>query len=746
MPKPPQHVHRKPAEPKTPPKPKSVEPKLPPKPKTLAKGSQKPPEPKVPPKKEKIPGLTTKVAPKKEKVAGVDYVVPQAKTRPEAKPKVEPKVEPTATSTPKAAEPKVKKMRLKVMREMKSPEEWKQLRFRERVDHQEKMKELLPAGTVGQAILRKQGRTCDSCSTLRRRSSPKAAARAKELVRRWQEANRKKSLTVEGSNFARSYFNRERLVGNKRKRTVEAEEPVAKEDPPSDPESVEPEAWEEAEEERPLEVDEEDEEVPEPKTPPEQVEGGRSEAVRPVATTAGASPAGGEPEEVHPVVADASSASASPGMLNTLREQLLSTNLRNAIMLKQKMAMASDEELEGIEESLKRLEAEREQLKQRPKVKEVQKKDLLDQSSHDSRYRADIRAGIPHSKAWKAEKARRRSAEHRRKTLRDRVQEAKDAERSWHEAFDSGVPEPGDVTDRSAENADVETEFVDREGKPLEKGSATYERRPLSRKEREYARVERDELPPPPKPKKEPREVPREKRQLANKRRNDRRLRLKKALARKGEKFLKKRKRPSETGTRQDEDDSDENWGDWEPTEVGDPLGGKGPGRGDPGAGTPAICSLTATASGSRAGGLNGVEVNFDTGAAVTVLPAGVGDPTGPANGVTYRTASGEILKDEGHATLRGTTKTGHEMNLTGRTTGVKRALASGAAVCQYYCALHGKGGMLLAKDSEAGKKFQAFMAKLQREMKQEEYIKMSVKRGIYVFDVDPFHGHPEQE
>ena len=119
------------------------------------------------------------------------------------------------------------------------------MRFRERVDHQEKMKELLPAGTIGQAILKKQGRTCDSCSTLRRRSSPKAAARAKELVRKWQEANRKKSLTVEGSNFARSYFNRERLVGNKRKRTVEAEEPVVKEDPPSDPESVEPEAQEE---------------------------------------------------------------------------------------------------------------------------------------------------------------------------------------------------------------------------------------------------------------------------------------------------------------------------------------------------------------------------------------------------------------------------------------------------------------------------------------------------------------------
>ena len=111
-------------------------------------------------------------------------------------------------------------------------------------------------------------------------------------------------------------------------------------------------------------------------------------------------------------------------------------------MLKQKSAQASVEEMEGIESELRRLEAEREQLKQRPKVREVQKKDVLDQSTHDSRYRADIQAGISHAKAWKAEKARRRSAEHRRKTLRDRVQEAKDAERSWHEVFDRGTPEP----------------------------------------------------------------------------------------------------------------------------------------------------------------------------------------------------------------------------------------------------------------------------------------------------------------
>lgn len=54
-------------------------------------------------------------------------------------------------------------------------------------------------------------------------------------------------------------------------------------------------------------------------------------------------------------------------------------------------------------------------------------------------------------------------------------------------------------------------------------------------------------------------------------------------------------------------------------------------------------------ASLSASPGMASVEVNFDTGAAVTVLPEK--DVTQPKdNGVRYKTASGEALRDEGKA------------------------------------------------------------------------------------------------
>ena len=72
------------------------------------------------------------------------------------------------------------------------------------------------------------------------------------------------------------------------------------------------------------------------------------------------------------------------------------------------------------------------------------------------------------------------------------------------------------------------------------------------------------------------------------------------------------------------------------------------------------------------------VEVNFDTGAAVTVLPEKyVTQPKD--NGVRYKTASGEALRDQGKAEVTGILPGGRGATITGRGAGVHRVLLSGA-------------------------------------------------------------------
>ena len=79
------------------------------------------------------------------------------------------------------------------------------------------------------------------------------------------------------------------------------------------------------------------------------------------------------------------------------------------------------------------------------------------------------------------------------------------------------------------------------------------------------------------------------------------------------------------------------------------------------------------------------IVANFDTGAAVTAIPSVLKQELGLVASETvtrnYKTASGELLADEGGAVLNGYDNDGQGRSVTGRLVNVHRMLVSGSAV-----------------------------------------------------------------
>ena len=71
---------------------------------------------------------------------------------------------------------------------------------------------------------------------------------------------------------------------------------------------------------------------------------------------------------------------------------------------------------------------------------------------------------------------------------------------------------------------------------------------------------------------------------------------------------------------------------------------------------------------------------------------------------------------------------------MEGRVTGVHRTLASGAKVAKrHHIPLGARGGLLIPKDSKAGKEYSAFMDKLYK--KHEGMTPVRMHNGIYLMD-----------
>ena len=113
-------------------------------------------------------------------------------------------------------------------------------------------------------------------------------------------------------------------------------------------------------------------------------------------------------------------------------------------------------------------------------------------------------------------------------------------------------------------------------------------------------------------------------------------------------------------------------------------------------------------------------------------LPPGIGRTFGPPNNSTYKTASGEIIEDEGAVELQGIGENGSKMALHGRRSGVHKPLVAASQVQKkgHLTVLDGDGGCILPRASPLARKVRAL---LRTEVKKEVFaVPLYVEKGVY--------------
>ena len=130
------------------------------------------------------------------------------------------------------------------------------------------------------------------------------------------------------------------------------------------------------------------------------------------------------------------------------------------------------------------------------------------------------------------------------------------------------------------------------------------------------------------------------------------------------------------------------------------------------------------------------MKFNWDSGAAVSAFPRSFAPTSGlKGNGNTYRTASGELVPDEGSIQLKAEDERGWLRSFKGRITNVHKPLisagqAAGAGQCSF---LSRDGGWIFHENSPIGKRVTTMLAK---EAKRQAHQMMPIYReqGVYNF------------
>eukprot|EP00438_Fugacium_kawagutii_P024647 Skav203984 [mRNA] locus=scaffold3369:57215:60998:- [translate_table: standard] len=322
---------------------------------------------------------------------------------------------------------------------------------------------------------------------------------------------------------------------------------------------------------------------------------------------------------------------------------------------------------EEDEEKKRELERQRKELNGRTPRTSVQitEDNMHDQSFHDSRYYSDIARGRPRHLAWKDEKNRRRAILERRKGVKDRARERLDLDQEWHEKHYRA-------------NTGRKKEDVDALGAKMEtvlfpKDEEEVLAKPAEKKKKKGPRVRGKDY-----------YV-----------RKNAACRLRKKAEK--EKSTETVKDSDEEGEDYDEDEdaksgdeADEPDDDGEPEEEEEEPPEEEPPKKKKKRNLNSFCALQsfcAPPGGSpgerhvleERNGWRRIEVNLDTGAAATAIPADLdlkGYHVSPPHDVSYKTASAESLADEGGVVLKGTDAMGMAKVLEGRVTGVHRTLA----------------------------------------------------------------------
>ena len=137
------------------------------------------------------------------------------------------------------------------------------------------------------------------------------------------------------------------------------------------------------------------------------------------------------------------------------------------------------------------------------------------------------------------------------------------------------------------------------------------------------------------------------------------------------------------------------------------------------------------------------VTANLDTGAAVTAIPTELksllGMESGDPNDASYKTASGELIADEGGGTIRGLTEEGYGRKVDGRFVNVHRLLVSGSKVtARNLVVMDGEQGDIVPKDGPIARGIRRALRSLKRKFPKDNRntTKLYVHKGIFCFDL----------
>ena len=430
-----------------------------------------------------------------------------------------------------------------------------------------------------------------------------------------------------------------------------------------------------------------------------------------------------------------------------------------------------------------------------PKKKALTEKTILSQDWHDARYHAERRAGVSHSAAWAHEKKRRKATLHRQKGTQQRATERKRLDDEWHAEFDSKPVKEEEFQDEVLEGVETEAvEALDDGGIRVFTGEAKQvssssklkpvEKKKFMKSERKYRRLTEAELSKFKEETKGDEEAvmkrkrvnmfAKRNRYMTKKKKEERKIRVKAAQRRKnlcrhmmwhgtcgfGDacQFSHDREMLSKAGseicgpftrgvckrgskcklhhdhvereilrvTRRQKAVSKMQTG----LVLKDNLGAEVKAE---------INSFNAEWNDEG----QWIVANFDTGAAITAIPKKLGKLLGAEvtepNGKEYKTASGELLADQGGILLKGLDKYGQGRSLKGRLADVHRTLVAGTAVTkQNLVVLDGDHGMIIPSGGSIAAGLRSTFQQLQNQFPEDanNMTEMYEKNGIFLFDL----------
>ena len=127
------------------------------------------------------------------------------------------------------------------------------------------------------------------------------------------------------------------------------------------------------------------------------------------------------------------------------------------------------------------------------------------------------------------------------------------------------------------------------------------------------------------------------------------------------------------------------------------------------------------------------LKLNFDSGCASSVVPREWVQAISEPSSRKFKTAGGEIISDGGLGVLEGITENGEPMRFAGRRAKVGKPLAAASEMLKHRIGmLDDRAGMVVEKNSTAGKAIMKLMKRLKAQGELEDNIRLHQERGIY--------------